>query len=348
MVSYLRVQLVLSARLGRTLTVKGTCAMKSEPGLHISVSAHRSHRADAFTLVELLVVVAVIAMLVAILLPALHSTRHSAQSVKSLGNMRQIAVGWMVYANESDNMIVPGQPGRYPQNEKNLYDVGNGRHYRPRWFALMGSKAGFFAYNNPSTDIADEHRYPVDNEIFRCPVVPEWISTRNFPYGYNYQFLGNARFLNDDPAAGKFVNFPVRVHEIQNFTGTVMFASCMGTAAGKPEKLRTPNRPDGSRDPALCAMGGHGYALDPPRLIPEGDFADPQNPGMQHRSAPDPRYAGGKANVVFCDGHCDPMTLEEMGYVVDDDGSVAGTHEDATNQLFSGDSTDKDVPKVNR
>jgi prepilin-type processing-associated H-X9-DG protein len=161
----------------------------------------------------------------------------------------------------------------------------------------------------------------------------EWVSSRNYGYGYNYQFLGNTRFRNDLDAGG-FILFPVRAASI-DASETVLFADSMGTAAGKRAIDRTPNRPDGSRDPELRAMGGHGYALDPPRLAANSDSADRRNRAPEHRSGPDPRH-GGKANVAFADGHLRAMTPVEMGYALDADGRYltegAGSH----NRLFSG------------
>lgn len=307
--------------------------------------ATRTTRAG-FTLIELLVVIGVVGTLIAVLLPALGRARAAGQAVQSLSRMRQVQAGWSIYAFDEDDTIVPGQPGRFANLEDNLYDVGNGKHYRPRWFASIGAKAGIFAYDVPSDDPEDEHSYPVDNEVFLCPVVPDWTSTRNFPYGYNYQFLGNTRFVNNQEADGA-INFPVRFNRIKAPAETVTFASCMGSAAGKPAASRTPNRSDGSRDPTLHAMGGHGYALDPPRLPGNNDLCDRQNRSPEHRSAPDPRY-NGRANVAFCDGHCAAMTLAEMGYEVNDDGSVAADAPLATNRWFSGDASDKDPPALNR
>ncbi len=298
-----------------------------------------------FTLVELLVVVAVIALLLVLLLPALSRARFTAQSVQSLSQMRQVGMGWAVYSADADGLVVPGQPGRFDDETRNLYDVGNGLHYRPRWFAMLGGRVDLYAYDTPSPDRDDEHSMPVDGEVFLCPVAADWTSTRNFPFGYNFQFLGNARFRGNDETAGP-INFPVRQHQIRKGALTVMFASCMGTAAGKPARDRTPNRADGSRDPELRALGGHGYALDPPRLGSGSDFADRRHRAPEHRSAPDPRYVGGRANVVFCDGHAEAMTLTEMGYDVEPDGRVSVDGPDATNQLFSGDGRDVLPPPV--
>ncbi len=311
------------------------------------------HRSDAemptrtgFTLIELLVVIAIIAILIGVLLPALASARDSAKNLLCSTRMRQVATGWQIYADTNRDVSVPAQPGRYDDEQRNIYALGNGDHYRPRWFAVIGAAAGFDAFNKPSEDRADEHSTAVDgNEVFLCPVVPEWNNTRNYAYGYNHQFLGNTRFINDNEREG-FINFPVRTSSLAA-SRTVMFADSLGTAAGKPISQHTQNRNDGSRDPELRAEGGHGYAIDPPRLTGNNDFADRRNRSIEHRSAPHTRHSG-KANVAYCDGHVESQTLDELGYVVRPDGSVAGDHEDATNALFSGNNLDADPPKLTR
>lgn len=55
----------------------------------------------AFTLLELLVVIAVVALLVAILLPALRSARSSGQAVRCLSQLRQVGVICRAYADEN-------------------------------------------------------------------------------------------------------------------------------------------------------------------------------------------------------------------------------------------------------
>ncbi len=292
-------------------------------------------------------VIAIVALLIGLVLPSLGSARESAQTLQCANQLRQIAVGWQIYADENNDISVPAQPGRYEEEHRNLYEVGNGLHYRPRWFATMGAAAGFYAYDQPSTDRADEHSYQVTNDIFLCPVANTWTSTRNAPYGYNHQFLGNARFKNDDETGDSgFINYPVRASAI-HASNTVLAADSLGTAAGKPLIDRTPNRADGTRDPDVSAEGGHGYALDPPRLTAGADFADRRNRSFEHRSAPHDRHHG-KANIAFCDGHVDTLELADLGYVLDAEGRVLADDPSASNSKFSGDSTDSDAPTVFR
>ena len=59
-----------------------------------------------FTLIELLVVIAIIAILAAILLPALAAAQSKAKAVQCMSNSRQLMMGWIQYANESQDRLV--------------------------------------------------------------------------------------------------------------------------------------------------------------------------------------------------------------------------------------------------
>ena len=62
-------------------------------------------RRRGFTLLELLVVVAVIGLLLAILLPALSAASEAGRGARCGTNMRQLAQGTLVYAEENDDFL---------------------------------------------------------------------------------------------------------------------------------------------------------------------------------------------------------------------------------------------------
>ncbi|HZL43181.1 MAG TPA: type II secretion system protein, partial [Verrucomicrobiae bacterium] len=112
----------------------------------------------AFTLTELLVVMAVIAILAALLFPVLSRTRSSARGIQCLSNNRQLMVAWRMYVEESSGRLPNSKGGPYQWMNGDLdYNPAN----RSNW--------------DPSVDIMKSPLWPFCGKnaaLFKCPADP--------------------------------------------------------------------------------------------------------------------------------------------------------------------------------
>ena len=119
-------------------------------------------RATAFTLIELLVVIAIIAVLMGILMPALQKIRQQAKIISCGSNMRQLVVGLITYAENSD--------GKLPPHPSTVSETNFHRPYELNWrLNQVGMVADVTnkAYHHVGKYLAD---YLPEVDVFNCRV----------------------------------------------------------------------------------------------------------------------------------------------------------------------------------
>jgi len=123
-----------------------------------------SRRRTAFTLIELLVVIAIIAILAAMLLPSLKNAKEASNGVKCLSNLKQMTLGWIMYAQESKESVVVSSVDPPPA----------GTHDQFNNYVWTKQEEDYFdgAYNyDPTVMITTGALYPYINSwmVYRCP-----------------------------------------------------------------------------------------------------------------------------------------------------------------------------------
>jgi prepilin-type N-terminal cleavage/methylation domain-containing protein/prepilin-type processing-associated H-X9-DG protein len=119
----------------------------------------------SFTLIELLVVIAIIAILAALLLPALKSAKEESMGIKCMSNMRQMVLGWGMYAQDNREFIVLSGP------DASGGDNAPDRLNRYAWCLQVEDFSDNPKNYDPSVDITTRPLYPYINSfmVYRCP-----------------------------------------------------------------------------------------------------------------------------------------------------------------------------------
>jgi len=143
----------------------------------------------SFSLIELLVSISIIALLLSILIPALNSARASAKVVICAANLRELGLGLISYANESQGLIPRGPACAGPfdfacsEIATNQLWIGDGNPFHKKQAHGLGLLMKEYVKTKES------YYCPADDSLNREEELPR-IGTESNAYGsYTYRQL---------------------------------------------------------------------------------------------------------------------------------------------------------------
>ncbi len=150
---------------------------------------HHSNK-KAFTLIEVLVVVAIIALLVAILLPSLARARDQAQTTACASNMRQLYYAFTMYTQDNSG-VYPGSTHDFEEdwlgydNQKKNGNTGHG--HAPEdgviWKYMSGQSRAYTCPAHPPPRWADRDYWYYSYKLFgvMSGAKPEQVNGSHYP-----------------------------------------------------------------------------------------------------------------------------------------------------------------------
>ena len=232
-------------------------------------------KARGFTLIELLVVIAIIAVLLAILLPSYRKAKEKVRETMCRSNLRSVGLAVAMYLDANDRKL----PNTQSANQFLWFDSAGNRLKA----GSSNSYWGIYYWD-----------YLKDTKIFGCP------SLRRVPqliYSYNYatpsELIQHAAFgLNHHSKARGLNTVKVR--------NQAEFLFCSDHAEPRPE---------GSTDDSFHNNDVKG-AMNLTQYRQGGSRAFSYRQIFRHNIRyPDPYKTGGRANILWLDGHA--SALEE-------------------------------------
>jgi prepilin-type processing-associated H-X9-DG protein/prepilin-type N-terminal cleavage/methylation domain-containing protein len=264
---------------------------------HPQSPAHRGafRRDPAFTLVELLVVIAVIAILAALIMPALARAKEKGRHTICLNNLKQIGTAFLLYVDEREDTF-PGAAAAMPMNPA-----------REDWI--------YWNYNDPAVgpypgrnDIRNSAIAPFTGgfnpTLFRCPMdkqartrAESLAANPGQPPIYAYSYSATSVFISTDPA-----NPPITDNH-----------GILSLLSENPNDTSLPFVSARITNPSHKLMVVEEYAQ---RGLPDDGRWTPTNVPLRGTlHAPSwpiqPSYISDrhsrKGNAVFCDGHVESV-----------------------------------------
>lgn len=179
---------------------------------------------SAFTLIELMVVVAIIAILAAILLPVLAQAQLRAKRIQCLNNIRQLGIAAQVYTGDNSDFY----PYAY------YFDFANNVEYCWDFTTYFGS--------NARTVPGVLWQGQTNPQIQQCPSYTgsaNWIDNPYTGYNYNTSYIGHGQGESANDPTGQGIPIPAKSTAVMHPAKTALFGDGQ-YSAGANKFMRAP------------------------------------------------------------------------------------------------------------
>lgn len=305
-----------------------------------------ARRPPAFTIVEMLVVIAIIGVLVGLLMPALSGVRKRSAKMNELNNLKHIHHAWTMYGQNFNDAALPGflepevqqpaAPGfrgwgvkyEYPDRSEIVLDPAVNVTGPWPWRLLK-----YLDYNHAlihgHLDEAEDSVFGLMNEAEEVAYEPA--------FGYNALYVGGwwemhpiggaqtprPRFFNHcEPGTSRYISIPTTISQIKRSSEIVLVCSSSKLPMGGHMRF-SPITPGSHYVTPPWVAGVQHWGHDPATLDHTGvDVLVPE------AHCPIGRYTGAVA-IVWADGHTDsqmPTALRDQRQWFDGATSVTFTH----------------------
>jgi len=235
-----------------------------------------------FTLVELLMVISIISLLLSVLLPSLRKVRRQGQAVVCMNNIKQLGFAFILYGEDYNGYAMPAVTSSsiYWWGEKLTTGIDHKKGIV--WPYLKSNLAGNSVYECPAQPYGS---YRLQGVPPGKKDEPKWITST---YGYNGYYLS--------PPQSGWYRLPGPWQKIANISSPKMVLVFADTLIDLDMTGKNP-------------LLKNNFSLDPPYLYDKKDGR-----WLPNRSPTTCFRHNEKANVIFVDGHSEPVTAKGAAY----------------------------------